>query len=395
MSIVVNKTRLPVTEWQTASGSVVSISDARKRNAKSLSVALEPIQDLSHGDPSPTNICPISGRSSVSVYDDPKYGGKIWWNQLTKMSATDKTDTKFGVIITDNRNGSYTLNGTATQGFNFRIPDVTYTNGHVYLIHSHPAVCITNDMGYSTDKGSRLQVANASRYVLFSFYVANGSVFDNVTVFPFVCDLTEMFGAGNEPTLEQFRALFPKDYYPYNAGTETLVSAVNGDPYISVTLSLGQTVYDGTVDLVSGVMTLSHKLFTLNGSDSELWSLGSYSNFRLPISGMMTVDSSVVGIIACDKLLSISFDNRGSATQPCIMCADGNNIELRKMSNIGITTVPELRTWLSLNNVEIVYPLATPQTIQLTANQIEMLMRNNTVWSDAGVVTLKYARIHQ
>lgn len=33
-------------------------------------------------------------------------------------------------------------------------------------------------------------------------------------------DLTKMFGAGNEPsTPEEFEALFPEDYYPYNEGT--------------------------------------------------------------------------------------------------------------------------------------------------------------------------------
>lgn len=36
-------------------------------------------------------------------------------------------------------------------------------------------------------------------------------------------DLTQMFGAGNEPTLEQCREIFVNDYYPYNTGT--LVSA--------------------------------------------------------------------------------------------------------------------------------------------------------------------------
>ena len=32
-------------------------------------------------------------------------------------------------------------------------------------------------------------------------------------------DLTLMFGSGNEPsTVEEFEALFPEAYYPYNAG---------------------------------------------------------------------------------------------------------------------------------------------------------------------------------
>lgn len=53
-------------------------------------------------------------------------------------------------------------------------------------------------------------------------------------------DLTEMFGAGNEPTtLEEFRALYPKKYYPYSApevrsmratGIETIgFNAFNGE----------------------------------------------------------------------------------------------------------------------------------------------------------------------
>ena len=55
-----------------------------------------------------------------------------------------------------------------------------------------------------------------------------------------ICDLTAMFGAGNEPeTVEDFKALFPKDYYPYNAGTVTTVSAVNGDEYLRVPIKFG------------------------------------------------------------------------------------------------------------------------------------------------------------
>lgn len=31
-------------------------------------------------------------------------------------------------------------------------------------------------------------------------------------------DLTKMFGAGNEPSIEEFRTMFPEDYYPYDEG---------------------------------------------------------------------------------------------------------------------------------------------------------------------------------
>ena len=50
-----------------------------------------------------------------------------------------------------------------------------------------------------------------------------GATFNNYVVKPQFFDLTEMYGAGNEPTtVEQFRADFPNelyDYNPYNAIT--------------------------------------------------------------------------------------------------------------------------------------------------------------------------------
>ena len=64
-------------------------------------------------------------------------------------------------------------------------------------------------------------------------------------------DLTQMFGAGNEPTLEQCREIFANEYYPYNAGTLTSadVTAVQvGDKVIplpnSISLKSAGSVYD-------------------------------------------------------------------------------------------------------------------------------------------------------
>lgn len=64
-------------------------------------------------------------------------------------------------------------------------------------------------------------------------------------------DLTQMFGAGNEPTLEQCREIFANESYPYNAGTLTSadVTAVQvGDKVIplpnSISLKSAGNVYD-------------------------------------------------------------------------------------------------------------------------------------------------------
>ncbi len=64
-------------------------------------------------------------------------------------------------------------------------------------------------------------------------------------------DLTQMFGEGNEPTLEQCREIFANESYPYNAGTLTSadVTAVQvGDKVIplpnSISLKSAGSVYD-------------------------------------------------------------------------------------------------------------------------------------------------------
>lgn len=64
---------------------------------------------------------------------------------------------------------------------------------------------------------------NSSRPFNISFSQSNSSVFESGDKFMFknimAIDLTQMFGAGNEPsTPEEFEAMFPKDYYPYNEG---------------------------------------------------------------------------------------------------------------------------------------------------------------------------------
>lgn len=45
------------------------------------------------------------------------------------------------------------------------------------------------------------------------------TVFNDVKIKIQIFDLTQMFGAGNEPaSVEEFEKMFPADYYPYNAG---------------------------------------------------------------------------------------------------------------------------------------------------------------------------------
>ncbi len=60
---------------------------------------------------------------------------------------------------------------------------------------------------------------DTSESIRFFLYDATIPLLTNIDCYINYYDLTLMFGSGNEPsTVEEFEAMFPNDYYPYNAG---------------------------------------------------------------------------------------------------------------------------------------------------------------------------------
>lgn len=270
---------VPVTigEWgatQEASGEMVTIESEGGEAAKSLVVTLEPIQSGS-GDPSPTNVRPISGRSEVVTWDDPKYGGTIEWNQLFSTIGIAGTFNGVTITITDT---AVAFKGTATANVYRTVYNATSHNGHVYYVTLSGAnsnnVWLYNDSKGVALFGNGFAVQRATADSQFYIRLASGGVYDE-TITAQIFDLTKMFGetkANEIYAMEQahagdgvayFKSLFPKDYYDYNVGEETCVSAVNGEPYGKYTTALGRTVYGGTLDVVSGVLTVDRAMVDL------------------------------------------------------------------------------------------------------------------------------------
>ena len=145
--------------------------------------------------------------------------------QLLNKSEYPEVITNAGVTTTSNGDGSITINGTATKSsyINCTPPYPRKNNGHVFYI------CANNTtMSYSTwsygllnqntyDYGNGvIGRTNASRERNTGIAFNKGVVFDNVIIKPQIIDLTEMYGAGNEPTtVEQFRQDFPEELYDY------------------------------------------------------------------------------------------------------------------------------------------------------------------------------------
>ena len=70
-----------------------------------------------------------------------------------------------------------------------------------------------------------------------------------------IVDLTKMFGAGNEPTAEEFLQMFPEDYYEYNAG-ELKSAPINNLNIIGTNfIDISKRYNTSTCDFSDGVLS--------------------------------------------------------------------------------------------------------------------------------------------
>lgn len=145
--------------------------------------------------------------------------------QLLNKNTYSSTQTKSGITATNNGDGSWTINGTATKSdyINFSGYQITsIVGGHKILIcgnkeNSNFILGLLNQSISDTGTGA-IGIFNQNAQKYWGIAWANGAVINNVTIYPQLFDLTAMYGAGNEPkTLADFRKDFPESYYPYNS----------------------------------------------------------------------------------------------------------------------------------------------------------------------------------
>ena len=151
--------------------------------------------------------------------------------QLLDKSKYPATQTINGVTWTNNGDGTITANGTATANSTFNLiykADLFTIIGHKYLLIGCPEggnTLSTYFLRYDSDGGTvGYDVGNgviftktAEKIAYVNIRVYAGYTANNLIFKPQLFDLTEMYGAGNEPTnVAEFREKFPDELYPYS-----------------------------------------------------------------------------------------------------------------------------------------------------------------------------------
>ena len=161
-------------------------------------------------------------------------GNTVVFNQLAQTVSRTNSDNGISVVL--DGNGKATVSGTASSDASVACvhPNVIAAiSGHKYLMKGVPSggsrstyymittnVAVWGDSQLRSDYGSGIILtAQASGNVGVLLAVKNSQTVDSA-FYPQFFDLTQMFGAGNEPsTVAEFESLFPETYYPYDAGS--------------------------------------------------------------------------------------------------------------------------------------------------------------------------------
>lgn len=342
-----------------ASAAWLSITDAMGVNAKSAVAKITPLQ-AGTGTPSPSNVRAISGWDSVRVGTTKKnlYGGE---------RLADDIVAKFSGVAKTNETVVYVSNGTN----NAPLPAIPFKENTQYTVILKFS-CSVNG-GYAN---MLINYTDGTTQGL----IVNGGTADTILNHAFVSfagkTIKNIQGAWHSGTTTL--------YYNECGVFEGALTTAEFEAYKGheVTFSLGDTIYGGELDVETGVLTVDKGYTTFanvitNYNPTSLVFLGS-------IAGMKSLTSGSPQFVnSCFEPDNNSNSVSGMSDKHIRQIAGQIAIK-----DLDITSTPDFIT--AYGSQQLVYPLETPYTIQLTPQDIQLLEGLNNVYANSGNVAVDY-----
>ena len=360
----------------TANGSVVNFSDgADNLPLSELIIDIAPNQSGS-SDPAPDNIRPISGWTGCNV---TRCGKNL-------LPQTNYNTARFTVAS----DGNVSQNNPSSAPFSW-----LYSNGIMRATLPAGTYTVTEALTTATtDSQHQVNIYNDSdvRVVAVSGgakavgeYSASFTL-TKTTNIALVCKLYD--------GVAKFSIVAGSTAQSYETYQDTTL-------IIDWTTEAG-TVYGGTLDVRTGLLTVTHQIFQVpatatwtinnNAGYTLLSSLGfTPSNMKNPPVG--TANRTIVRTSWCKSNALIPSTTGWYATassgDPQFVVSYDDYL----MLNIGVThpTTAQINQFITNVGLQLYYPLATAQTYQLTPQQLfNTLYGVNNVWSDTGDCSVTY-----
>lgn len=322
-----------------------------------------------------SNECPISGHSIATI---PRTGKNL-------INIPQSPVTINGITFTPHEDGSITVNGTATNIADFVIVDyntpinfgnitATFTI-EVFGYNINTATLnFQNDFYDSSTYLGTVQAGNNAKTKTFSginlylkssrIRIKSGQTFSNLVIKP-------MMVIGSTT---------PTEFAPYQGQT--------------VIIDLDGTRYGGTVDALTGVMTVDRTMVLVKdvsggwnkAGGGSTWIYSGQTSSALPYKFPPTNNQMLK--ISASMLPVCAFNSFGSYARAF---AQSTSNLLIKDTDLG-TAEEFLEVY---GNMQLVLELATPFTVQLTPVELSLLLGENNIWTDAGILELNCSKINK
>lgn len=309
------------------------------------------------GEPSPDNIRPISGFNSINIVRCGK-------NLAKSMKSTDITGIYGTSLFIDadlKPSTTYTLSFVATAGNLLFINNNISEYQEISTSGNRQSITFTTKSTISTDDWEQYNSSEKAWMIL-----KNAGDLSTPTVFTDV-----QLELGSTATA----------YEPYR-----------GDTF---TADFGQTIYGGTLDWNTGVLTVEWGYKVLDGTES--WSKGTgVNNFYTAVNTMAKLNDYT------ESIKCSTFKTMGKHAELVEVAGISGYYDKTNnypgenwiyINNGVSTSTAELKEWLAAQNtagtpVQVCYKLATPQIIQLTPQEIKAIKGINTLTSNAQELTV-------
>lgn len=339
-------------------------------------------------------------------------GRSIVWNQLISQLIEAKSASVTGAKLTDK---TLQISGTSTNVVFLRIvPVQTAIIGHKYLFHSHASDTaeLSNFNGFynnesETDKrfyeyGKGTIFTNADNAIEMRLRL-DADVTVNFQITPQLFDLTAMFGSGNEPTtVEEFEAMFPATYYPYNAGE--IVSAGVTEVAVGETAHLIPEAikalpgYGWSAGTARNYVDYENKRYvqcvgsvdlgTLTWMKTSSQSVGDY--FYAPVSAIGFKRLGAFGItvhnILCSKYITVARNPNAFVDKTIVLDGDSIAVSQIQVKDTAYTDATAFKQ--AMSGVMLYYELANPIVTDISSLIPDDFLRNIEVEA-GGSVTFK------
>lgn len=147
------------------------------------------------------------------------------------------------------------------------------------------------------------------------------------------------------------------------------------------------TVYGGTINFTTGVLTVDTAIVTIPQFTGSVEGNGLRTDITLP-----DYNGVAYGDIKCNMFATAHSYAEATGSLKTSIGANYQGVLLLNAYVDGayITSLNDINALIPVEGCVITYPIATPQTYQLTPQQLTILSGTNCVWSDTGNTTVTY-----